>query len=276
MGRRKCTAKASGILFVPAIPKTHKKVYEKKMSEEWHWPVALWLPNLCTYGRIALCGKAFSVAFIDKKLFTVLYIFCFVANEMSRYFARIMNLSSALGDVLVHISSRISTTGLLLILSHVYRRDYKLVLLLLELDIASHWLRVYCEIMTKSSECRHLEKYQNFLYSHPIFRLFCSLSQEVMYISLYLVSFEWSQIRLATAMCLHFDSVPNCHDKVKAAVPEPEPVHVHAHAHVHAPVCAATPPPRRRRRRSASCARNRSRSRLKFDVDCDEDVAVVI
>ncbi|KAG0568835.1 hypothetical protein KC19_6G048200 [Ceratodon purpureus] len=222
--------------------------------------------------------------------------------------------ASALGDVLVHISSRISTTGLLLILSHVYRRDYKLVLLLLELDIASHWLRVYCEIMTKSSECRHLEKYQNFLYSHPIFRLFCSLSQEVMYISLYLVSFEWSQqghpvkldihrlrhskyfkclaiaapgylirqlamldeIRLATAMCLHFDSVPNCHDKVKAAVPEPEPVHVHAHAHVHAPVCAATPPPRRRRRRSASCARNRSRSRLKFDVDCDEDVAVVI
>lgn len=62
------------------------------------------------------------------------------------------------------------------------------------------------------------------------------------------------QIRLATAMCLHFDAVPYCHDKVQAAVPESDPIHVHI----------PTPPSRRRKRRSASRKRNRSRSRLEF------------
>jgi phosphatidylglycerophosphate synthase len=267
------------------------------MGGEWHWPVSLWLPNLCTYVRIAACGNAFAVAFTDKKLFTVLWLFCFICNELSRYISRLMNLSSTLGDVLVHVSSRISTTGLLLILSHLFRRDYRVLLLLLELDIASHWLRIYCEVMSKKSHCQHLEKYQNFLYVHPLFRLFCALSQEVMYISLYLLSFElleqsrpakldmqrlkhskyWKiivvvapgyimrlianldEIRLATSLCLHFDNQPTCLDKVKVVVAEP--------SHVVLEPCPL--PPRRRRKRTRSLARNRSRSRCKFDPDED-------
>jgi len=123
--------------------------------------------------------KAFSVAFADKNEFTALYSVCFVANELSRNIAHFMNCSSTFGDVLAHVSSRASNTGLLIVLSHLYKRDFRVFVLLLELDIVSHWFRIYCEVMSKRCPCLHLHLYQNSLYRNPFFRLFCALSQEV-------------------------------------------------------------------------------------------------
>nr|XP_024386239.1 probable CDP-diacylglycerol--inositol 3-phosphatidyltransferase 2 isoform X2 [Physcomitrium patens]PNR46553.1 hypothetical protein PHYPA_013672 [Physcomitrium patens] len=143
--------------------------------------------------RIAACAKAYSVAFTNKKLFTVLYMVSFVANEFGRCISSLMDCPSTFGDVLVHVSSRASNTATLLVLSHLYRRDYTIFLLLLELDVVSHWFRIYCDVFSRRCHCHHLKYFHNSLYGHPLFRLFCSLSQEVMYMMLYLVSLDWME-----------------------------------------------------------------------------------
>ncbi|MCO5571832.1 hypothetical protein L7F22_025580 [Adiantum nelumboides] len=109
------------------------------------WPIYLYVPNLIGYARILANFVAFGFAFSNKKLFAGLYLLSFVCDELDGRFARLLNQTSTFGAVLDMVTDRVSTCGLLVILTHKYSGCYGLFLGLLALDIASHWFQMYRE-----------------------------------------------------------------------------------------------------------------------------------
>ncbi|CAK9139593.1 unnamed protein product [Ilex paraguariensis] len=98
---------------------------------------------------------------------------------------------STFGAVLDMVTDRISTAGLLVILSQVYRPGFTF-LSLLALDIASHWLQMYSTFLVGKSTHKDVKDSTNWLfkayYGNRIFMGYCCIACEVLYLTLFLLA----------------------------------------------------------------------------------------
>uniref|UniRef100_A0A1D1XHP2 CDP-diacylglycerol--inositol 3-phosphatidyltransferase n=1 Tax=Anthurium amnicola TaxID=1678845 RepID=A0A1D1XHP2_9ARAE len=153
--------------------------------------VYLYIPNIIGYIRVLMNCMAFALCFSNKKIFAVLYFISFVCDGLDGWFARKFNQVSTFGAVLDMVTDRVSTTCLLVILSHLYSPGL-IFLSLLALDIASHWLQMYSTFLSGKASHKDVKDSTNWLlkayYGHRLFMAFCCVGSEVLYIILFLLA----------------------------------------------------------------------------------------
>ncbi|CAM8971794.1 unnamed protein product [Rhodiola kirilowii] len=150
--------------------------------------VYLYIPNIIGYIRVLMNILAFAICFSNKKLFSALYFISFVCDGIDGWCARKFNQVSTFGAVLDMVTDRISTACLLVILSQVYRPGF-IFLLLLALDIASHWLQMYSTFLLGKNSHKDVKDSTSWLfrlyYGNRIVMAYCCGSCEILYIALF-------------------------------------------------------------------------------------------
>ncbi|KAL9672716.1 hypothetical protein QQ045_028968 [Rhodiola kirilowii] len=153
--------------------------------------VYLYIPNIIGYIRVLMNILAFAICFSNKKLFSALYFISFVCDGIDGWCARKFNQVSTFGAVLDMVTDRISTACLLVILSQVYRPGF-IFLLLLALDIASHWLQMYSTFLLGKNSHKDVKDSTSWLfrlyYGNRIVMGYCCVACEVLYITLFLLA----------------------------------------------------------------------------------------
>jgi CDP-diacylglycerol--inositol 3-phosphatidyltransferase len=104
--------------------------------------VLLFYPNLIGYARISFMVLSFYFALTDYKLTLMFYLMAFGGDVVDGYVARACGQSSRFGGVLDMVTDRVSTLGFLFMLSHLYPEWKFAFVLLVSLDIFSHWFHV--------------------------------------------------------------------------------------------------------------------------------------
>ncbi|MQM00429.1 hypothetical protein Taro_033164 [Colocasia esculenta] len=149
--------------------------------------VYLYIPNIIGYIRVLMNCLAFALCFSNKRIFAILYFVSFVLDAVDGWFARKFNQVSTFGAVLDMVTDRVSTTCLLVILSHFYSPGF-IFLALLALDISSHWLQMYSTFLSGKASHKDVKDSSNWLfkayYGHRLFMGFCC----VLYIILFLLA----------------------------------------------------------------------------------------
>lgn len=180
-----------------------------------HSHVHLFVPNLIGYARILCALGAFSFGMTSPGYMIALYFLSFACDELDGRFARMLGQQSTLGAVLDMVTDRVATCGLVTVLfgriaavlpqhgnvmgiSVDYFRVVVTVVLigLVFLDVFSHWFHMYASLAQKGLGSSHKDtsKKDTWLlrmyYKHRIFMGYCCVSVEVMYLALYLLTFE--------------------------------------------------------------------------------------
>ncbi|KAL6844798.1 hypothetical protein ACP4OV_025457 [Aristida adscensionis] len=154
--------------------------------------VYLYIPNIIGYFRIIINFVAFAVCNSNRPLFAILYFFSFVLDGVDGWFAWKFNQASTFGAVLDMVTDRVSTACLLALLSQFYRPGL-VFLILLELDITSHWFQMYSKGKTSHKDVKHTGNWLlKLYYGYRPFMAFCCVSCEVLYIMLFLFADEKS------------------------------------------------------------------------------------
>ncbi|WVZ85428.1 hypothetical protein U9M48_032359 [Paspalum notatum var. saurae] len=157
--------------------------------------VYLYIPNIIGYFRIIINFIAFAVCYTNRPLFATLYFLSFVLDGVDGWFARKLNQASTFGAVLDMVTDRVSTACLLALLSQCYRPGL-IFLILLGLDITSHWLQMYSSFLSGKNSHKDVKHTGNWLlklyYGYRPFMAFCCVSCEVLYIILFLFANEES------------------------------------------------------------------------------------
>lgn len=173
---------------------------------ERHDNVYLYVPNLIGYARVVAAIYAFGVALSDPAATVLAYFASFVCDELDGRFARKFNQSSTFGAVLDMVTDRVATTCLLAILCAVYPAWLLPCLLLIMLDISSHWFQMYSTLAmgaTTHKDTRSRSLIVRAYYSSRIFMGFCCICCEVLYLALYLLSWpQWQAPAVALPQAL--------------------------------------------------------------------------
>ncbi|PKI52448.1 hypothetical protein CRG98_027140 [Punica granatum] len=133
--------------------------------------VYLYIPNVIGYLRVLMNCVAFGVCFSNKRLFSVLYFLRFV---------------STFGAVLDMVTDSVLVELLLLC------RPGMIFLLLLALDIASHWFQMYSTFLSGKVSHKDVKDSTSWLfklyYGYRPFMAYCCVACEVLYIALFLLA----------------------------------------------------------------------------------------
>lgn len=153
--------------------------------------VLLWYPNLVGYLRILAMLASFYYAKSDWLKSIIFYQLSFVGDVVDGFVARKFNQCSKFGGILDMITDRVATCGLLVILSNLYP-DYSFhCILLIILDISSHWFHVMSVSAHHKSESalEHRSPILQWYYSiYPLFG-YCCVGTELFYILLYVLHY---------------------------------------------------------------------------------------
>ena len=153
--------------------------------------VALFYPNIIGYIRVLCMAASFYYALQKDawKLTVILYLLAFVGDVVDGYVARAFDQCSEFGGVLDMVTDRVSTCGFLVIVSHLYPLYTFAFVLLIVLDISSHWFHVISVTAHhKSKEAlAHRNSLLQWYYSiYPLFG-YCCVGTEMFYILLYVL-----------------------------------------------------------------------------------------
>jgi CDP-diacylglycerol--inositol 3-phosphatidyltransferase len=153
--------------------------------------VLLFYPNLIGYTRLLCVASSFWFFFSSPALVLVFYLVAFAGDSIDGHVARAFKQTSTFGGVLDMVTDRVSTAGLLILLSHLYP-VYTLVFVgLVVLDISSHWFHVLSvsghHKAEKSLEGRIF--IMRWFYSIYPFFAYCCAGTEFFYVLLYAYHF---------------------------------------------------------------------------------------
>eukprot|EP01031_Cornospumella_fuschlensis_P024181 gene24181-29246_t len=153
--------------------------------------VMLFYPNIIGYLRFILMAVSFYTAFDNWQMSIACYLGAFVGDVVDGYVARAFKQCSRFGGVLDMVTDRVSTCGLLVIISHMYPKYIFAFTMLIVLDITSHWFHVMSVTAHhKSKEAlAHRNPLLQWYYSiYPLFG-YCCVGTECFYILLYVLHF---------------------------------------------------------------------------------------
>mmetsp|Transcript_14845 Transcript_14845/g.22338 ORF Transcript_14845/g.22338 Transcript_14845/m.22338 type:complete len:208 (+) Transcript_14845:81-704(+) len=153
--------------------------------------VLLFYPNLIGYARILFMFMSFYFALSSWQLTLVFYLLAFGGDAIDGFVARACKQSSKFGGILDMVTDRVSTCGFLFMLSHLYP-DWKFsIVLLICIDIFSHWFHVM-SVSGHHKASETLEK-RNFIlrwyYAVPFLFAYCCIGAELFYVLLYTLKF---------------------------------------------------------------------------------------
>lgn len=149
------------------FPPHHNSIEQGNMTVTTN-KVLLYYPNLIGYARFICMALSFILAEVSWQQSIGLYLLAFVGDVVDGYVARACHQStkelidmfkccllisfgvgSKYGGVLDMVTDRVSTCGLLIIISHFYPQ-YKLTcIFLVVLDITSHWFHVMRSVLSR-------------------------------------------------------------------------------------------------------------------------------
>jgi CDP-diacylglycerol--inositol 3-phosphatidyltransferase len=162
--------------------------------------IFLYVANIMDYMRLVFCMYAFYYAKTHPWFFLSLYFVAFVLDMFDGMAARALNQKSKLGATLDMVIDRISTSGLLMVLSNFYLDYSHIFIFLMMLDIGSHWLQTHSGFMDsnlKNDNHKNLEEkfwILNFYYKNRFGLGLTCLGAEVFLLLLYYLHFDKNMI----------------------------------------------------------------------------------
>jgi len=155
-----------------------------------HPNIFWYVPNLVGYLRVLSAGYAFAVARTDPTSFAIAYLFSFVCDDLDGRLARALGQCSTFGVVLDMVTDRVATTCLLALLGAQTPCLLLPALLLIALDIASHWFQMFAT-MSQGSKTHKDTSSKSLLvrlyYRHRLLMGACCVSCEVLYVAIFLL-----------------------------------------------------------------------------------------
>jgi CDP-diacylglycerol--inositol 3-phosphatidyltransferase len=165
-------------------------------------PVFLFIPNIIGYLRVALFIAAFICHSLNHWLLCIiLYSFNHILDEFDGRAARKYNQNSQFGAALDMVTDRVATAGLCLILTHLYPAYTLGFILLIALDIGSHYYLLYATAIVGESSHKDSSNWSenpllNLYYSNKSFMDLLIIGNELfyilLYISFYAIGFQFS------------------------------------------------------------------------------------
>ena len=125
---------------------------EKKVTT---WDVLLYKANIMDYFRVVASMYAFFIAKEKPIVFVICYFISFILDAFDGMVARAYHQTSKLGATLDMVTDRISTAGLLAILSGFYERYSVAFVYLIMLDVGSHWLQTHSGFLVDVKNDNH-------------------------------------------------------------------------------------------------------------------------
>jgi CDP-diacylglycerol--inositol 3-phosphatidyltransferase len=156
--------------------------------------IYFYAPNIVDYLRVIINIIAFYFANTRPILFVILYGISYFLDDLDGILARLLNQKSTFGATIDMIIDRISTSGLLIILAGFYPNAQFLIILLMMLDISSHWLQTESAIYAPDNENHKNfnEKYGilNMYYKNRMFLTLVCNGAEFTLLGLYYLHFD--------------------------------------------------------------------------------------
>ena len=104
--------------------------------------VIFYYPNLIGYLRVICMVVSFYYALSNWQIALIAYCCAFVGDVVDGYVARAFKQSSVYGGILDMVTDRVSTCGFLVVLTNLYPQFIFPIIMLIVLDIGSHWFHV--------------------------------------------------------------------------------------------------------------------------------------
>ena len=159
--------------------------------------IYLYYANIMDYFRVIAAMIAFAIAKHHPIMFVVLYWISFILDAFDGTVARARNEKSKLGATLDMVTDRISTAGLLCIISQFYPSISTFFVFMIMLDVGSHWLQTNSSLLKNVHNDNHKNLDEKFwllnLYykNRTVLGVFC-VGAEVFLLLLYIMHFyEW-------------------------------------------------------------------------------------
>ena len=107
------------------------------------------------YFRVVAAMYAFYKAKTSPEIFVIFYFISFILDAFDGEAARRANQTSKLGATLDMVTDRISTAGLLAVLSGFYEQFSVVFVYLIMLDVGSHWLQTHSGFLVNVKNDNH-------------------------------------------------------------------------------------------------------------------------
>ena len=160
---------------------------EKKVTTT---EIYLYYANIMDYFRVISAMYAFYISKESPILFIICYFISFILDAFDGMAARAAKQTSKLGATLDMVTDRISTGGLLAILSQFYEKHSIAFVFLLMLDVGSHWLQTHSAFLVDVKNDNHKNLGEKFIllrlyYTNRNVLGICCLGAEVFLLLLY-------------------------------------------------------------------------------------------
>jgi CDP-diacylglycerol--inositol 3-phosphatidyltransferase len=130
----------------------------------WSSTAIYWLiPNLIGYLRILLVVSAFCICFHHPYWFVGLYGASQLLDGLDGYVARRLRQATMYGAMLDMVLDRVSTTALLVILAKFYPAYTRWFIVIMLLDIVSHFLHIYSSLVHGKRSHKTISTHQHWL-----------------------------------------------------------------------------------------------------------------
>ena len=125
--------------------------------------VLCYYANIMDYFRVVAAMYAFYKAKTSPEIFVIFYFISFILDAFDGEAARRANQTSKLGATLDMVTDRISTAGLLAVLSGFYEQFSVVFVYLIMLDVGSHWLQTHSGFLVNVKNGSHKNLGEKFL-----------------------------------------------------------------------------------------------------------------
>lgn len=112
-----------------------------------HRKIFLYSANIVGYTRVALLLLSFFLHHTHPHLFLVCYGLSFLLDTVDGHVARVRGETSRFGAALDIFTDKLSSPGLMLILSNLYPNYSVILVSVLLLDISSHYFHFYATLL---------------------------------------------------------------------------------------------------------------------------------
>ncbi|KAF8522236.1 phosphatidylinositol synthase [Hysterangium stoloniferum] len=170
--------------------------------------VFLFVPNLIGYTRVILAGFALHFMSYHPRYCTLLYGISCLLDAVDGHAARALGQTSKFGAVLDMVTDRCTTSCLLCFLSSAYPSYATLFQFLITLDFSSHYMHMYSSLIIGSRSHKivtsDVSKILRFYYDPLKLFLICA-GNELFYVALYLMKWDFQPIGLRAYTALPFE-----------------------------------------------------------------------
>ncbi|KAJ2437120.1 phosphatidylinositol synthase 1 (CDP-alcohol phosphatidyltransferase1) [Coemansia sp. RSA 2424] len=117
------------------------------------------VPNLIGYSRVLLSAvAAYSMYYEHPSVMFFSYALSELLDAADGYYARKLGQCSKFGEVLDMVTDRCTTTVLLTYLAHLYPALSLVFCLLISLDISSHYMQMYSQLITGKTNHKEMDE----------------------------------------------------------------------------------------------------------------------